>query len=144
LMVASSPWNRLYFTVEQCQSHLAHPAVRVHGARDTSAQMLGFVASMELGIGFEPLLEYICVREEFRGRGVGTLLIEYFENTLFASADNLYLFVSDINPEAARLYRRLGYSQVGSLPNYNLPMQTEYFFRKTRRPRQGEFLVRTI
>lgn len=138
LMVTTNPWNRLRFSVEQCQAHLAHPAIEVYGAIGTNSEIEGFVASMALGIGFEPLLEYICVREQSRGRGVGTFLIDFFEKALFPLADNLYLFVSDINPNAARLYRRLGYYQVGALPDYNLPMQTEFLFRKTRRPRQGE------
>ena len=30
----------------------------------------------------------------------------------------------------------LGYLPVGALPNYNLPMQTEFLFRKTRGPKQ--------
>jgi ribosomal protein S18 acetylase RimI-like enzyme len=136
LMVATNPWNKLCFSLEQCQAHLVHPAIEVYGAIGVGSEIEGFVASMALGIGFEPLLEYICVREQSRGQGVGTFLIEYFETILFPLADNLYLFVSDINPEAARLYRRLGYYQVGALPDYNLPMQTEFLFRKTRGPRQ--------
>lgn len=142
-MATANPWNRLRFTVEQCRAHLAHPAVEVHGTIGERNEIEGFLASMALGVGFEPLLEYICVREGIRGRGVGTLLIDFFETSLFPSADNLYVFVSDINPDAARLYSRLGYTQVGALPNYNLPMQTEFLLRKTRRPRQSEPTTRS-
>ena len=61
-------------------------------------------------------------------------LISHFEDTLFPEADSLYLFVSDINPDAIRLYVRLGYLQVGVFPNFNLEGQTEYLHRKSRRP----------
>ncbi len=67
---------------------------------------------------------------------VGTRLIKHVEEVLFPNAANLYLFVSDINPKAIDLYVRLGYSQVGALPNFNLVGQTEFLHRKSRRPKQ--------
>jgi ribosomal protein S18 acetylase RimI-like enzyme len=70
-------------------------------------------------------------------RGVGSGLIDFFEKELYPDAANLYLFVSDLNPNAQRLYLRLGYVPVGALPNYNLITQTEFMFRKTRGPRSG-------
>jgi ribosomal protein S18 acetylase RimI-like enzyme len=136
LMVQSSPWKELYFTKEQCEADLARPELLVHGAVSQDGSMLGFLASLEYGIGFEPMIEYLCVDERFRSRGIGTGLIDFFESKLFPDADNLYLFVSDINPDAIRLYVRLGYLQVGALPNFNLQSQTEFLHRKSRRPRQ--------
>ena len=49
------------------------------------------------------------------------------------------MFVSDINPGAIRLYNRLGYSQVGAWPNFNLEGQTEFLLRKSRRPVQARY-----
>lgn len=83
----------------------------------------------------------LCVDSQHRSQGVGSRLIEHFEEVLFPAADNLYLFVSDINPDAIRLYVRLGYLQVGALPNFNLEMQTEFLHRKTRRPRQAAYMA---
>jgi ribosomal protein S18 acetylase RimI-like enzyme len=136
LMVGSNPWNALCFTREQCEADLARPQLVVHGAMDHDGKVLGFLASVEYGIGLEPMIEYLCVAEEFRSCGIGTRLIEFFESELFPDADNLYLFVSDINPNAIRLYVRLGYLQVGAFPNFNLESQTEFLHRKSRRPRQ--------
>ena len=136
MMVRSNPWNVLHFSKEQCERDLALPELAVHGALDSDGAILGFIASMANGIGFEPMVEYLCVDEKFRNTGIGTQLIDYFETTLFPAADNLYLFVSDINPNAIRLYVRLGYLQIGALPNFNLDAQTEFLHRKSRRPRQ--------
>jgi len=136
-MLGSSPWNRLYFTREQCEESLSKAEVAIIGAVSSGGRVLGFLASMENGIGFEPLIEYVCVDELLRGGEIGTKLIDHFENVLFPSADNMYLFVSDINPKAARLYIRLGYLPVGALADFNLEMQTEFLFRKSRRPRQA-------
>lgn len=138
MMLESNPWNKLYFTRAQCEEDLARPEMRVHGAV-SDGRILGFLASLSNGIGFEPMIEYLCVRDEYRNLGLGTKLISFFENMLFPEADNLYLFVSDINPDAIRLYVRLGYAQVGALPNFNLPMQTEFLYRKSRRGRQVRY-----
>lgn len=138
LMLESNPWKNLYFTRAQCEEDLARPELEVHGVVASDGSIMGFVASMNYGIGMEPMIEYLCVRDADRGKGIGTYLIRYFENELFPDADNLYLFVSDINPKAIRLYIRLGYLQVGALPNFNLEGQTEFLHRKSRRPRQLE------
>lgn len=136
MMMNSNPWNVLHFTEEQCFKDLKHPLLDVFGAVNAHREVVGFLAAMANGIGFEPMVEYLCVREDVRGCGIGTKLISHFECELFPNADNLYLFVSDINPKAMSLYVRLGYLQVGALPNYNLPGQTEFLHRKSRRPKQ--------
>jgi ribosomal protein S18 acetylase RimI-like enzyme len=136
LMAETDPWKRLNFSKGQCEQNLKHPQIRLHGAVRESGLVIGFLASAQYGVGLEPLLEYLCIDSECRNKGVGTKLIEYFESTLYPEARNLYLFVSDINPNAQRLYLRLGYLPVGAIPNYNLEMQTEFLFRKTRGPKQ--------
>jgi ribosomal protein S18 acetylase RimI-like enzyme len=127
----------LYFTHEQCEAELSRREIVVHGALSEEGNLLGFLASAANGIGFEPIIEYLCVDARFRSKGIGTQLIDYFEQELFPEADNLYMFVSDINPKAIQLYLRLGYAQVGAFRDYNLVTQTEFLFRKTRRPRQA-------
>lgn len=136
MMISSNPWNNLFFTQDQCFADLCNPALDVYGAVNTDGSVIGFVASMNHGIGFEPMIEYLCVEEIWRNQGIGTKLIEHFEEVQFPDADNLYLFVSDINPDAIRLYVRLGYYQVAAMPNFNLIGQTEFLHRKSRRPRQ--------
>jgi len=106
-------------------------------------RIIGFIASRADGIEGEPLLEYVCVDHAYRSRGFGKVLIAHAETTLFGEADNIYLFVSDINARAAKLYESLGYKKVGVLPNYNLYGQTEFLYRKTRRPRQERYLPHT-
>jgi ribosomal protein S18 acetylase RimI-like enzyme len=143
MMLASNPWNRLYFSYEQCARDLADSQTLVHVARDGTGQIIGFIASLARGIEMEPIIEYLCVDARWRRRGVGTTLIDFFENTLYPEADNLYMFVSDINPEAIRLYERLGYQRVGVFPDFNLVGQTEFLYRKSRRPRQARFVPGT-
>lgn len=138
MMSSSSPWKDLYFSYSQCNALLNSPGIEVHGAIE-AGELIGFVASLAQNFGGEPMIEYVCVREDQRSKGIGSVLIGFFEDELFPNSDNLYMFVSDINPRALALYERLGYRVVGELPDYNLPGQTEFLIRKTRRPRQLKF-----
>jgi len=117
-------------------ANLSGPLITVHVALSQAGERLGFLATLPTGLGSEPLLEYLCVDETRRNNGVGTSLVVYFEEQMYADAANLYLFVSDINPDAVRLYERLGYKRIGVLPDYNIVGQTEFLYRKYRRPRQ--------
>lgn len=115
LMMRSNPWNKLYFTQDQCEDDLARPEMTVHGAVSDDGAVLGFLAALANGIGFEPMIEYLCVDPGHRNKGIGSALITHFEDVQFPAADNLYLFVSDINPDAIRLYEA-GLRPVGCVP----------------------------
>jgi ribosomal protein S18 acetylase RimI-like enzyme/bifunctional pyridoxal-dependent enzyme with beta-cystathionase and maltose regulon repressor activities len=139
LMASSTPWNELFFTEKQCLANLLDPGLKVYIA-EVESQFIGFVATRDNGIEGEPLLEYICVNPEQRNQGYGKKMLLHMEENIFPDANNIYLFVSDINPRAISLYKHIGYEQVGELRNYNLWGQTEFIYRKFRRPRQEFFL----
>ncbi len=57
----------------------------------------------------------LAVHETFQGMGVGTLLIGQLEQRVAAAGrTTARIEVEHDNPRAAALYRRLGYSEVGS------------------------------
>jgi ribosomal protein S18 acetylase RimI-like enzyme len=132
LMMTTPPWTTLNFTIDSCLAALLEPRVEVVGAYQENL-LVGFVAMLAQGIEFDPIIVFLAVSTTFQGRGLGTALVAYFEDR-FADAANLYMFVSDINPGAQRLYQRLGYLPVGAFPDFNLVGQTEFLYRKTRRP----------
>lgn len=140
MMSASSPWKQLLFSYDQCLGDLSSPEIELHIV-ESDCELIAFMATNAVGIEGEPLLVYLCVAAEYRRRGCGSFLLRFLEHELFPTADNLYLFVSDINVRARVLYERLGYICVGELSNYNLENQTEYLYRLTRRPRQESSLL---
>ncbi|MDA8097541.1 MAG: GNAT family N-acetyltransferase [Clostridia bacterium] len=87
-------------------------------ALDEADQYLGHVWIVPRG-GFDnfPYCRILAVKSEFRGRGIGTALLRYFEETGFQKSDRLFILVSDFNSGAKRLYERLGYKQVGCVPD---------------------------
>lgn len=131
----SDPWHLLNWSFDKCLLELQKPRLEVVGIF-TDSGLVGFLAMLSEGIEFDPVIVYLCISEQSRNLGIGTQLVNHFEESYPESA-NLYLFVSDINPNAQRLYERLGYVKVGEIPDFNYVGQTEFFYRKTRRPLNG-------
>ncbi len=77
-----------------------------------------------------PYLHIIAVKEEYRDKGIGKLLLDYSERVAFEMADKFFLVVADYNPDAKRFYERNGYQQVGKIPNLYSPGITEYLMAK--------------
>ena len=73
------------------------------------------------------------------GRGIGRALMEWAEAEVFdrRCARNLFLLVSDFNTPARRFYERLGFAEVGRLPDYLVAGRDEIIVRKTGGPLLG-------
>ena len=52
---------------------------------------------------------------------------------MLVHASDVFLLVSDFNHVAQAFYRRLGYVQVGAIPDYVVSGVTELVFRKRKR-----------
>ncbi len=95
-----------------------------------AAKPVGFVWCEEHGAfarsGYIPL---IGVRQEMRGKGVGSALLARAEAHLAFTGD-VFLLVSDFNRAAQRFYERHGYTRVGTLADYIVPGVNEFIYRK--------------
>ncbi|MFN8490093.1 MAG: GNAT family N-acetyltransferase [Caldilineaceae bacterium] len=74
----------------------------------------------------------IGVRADQRSQGVGQALMQAAEAAVFAEVNDLFLLVSDFNQAAQAFYQRLGYQQVGAIPDYVMPGITELIFHKRK------------
>lgn len=102
-------------------------------ALDAEEACLGFIWFILKGMFHNfPYIHLIAVQEEFRGHGIGEKLIAFFEDTVFPAYAKAFLLVADFNPEAERLYERLGYKQVGTIPGLYKDGVTEYLMMKKR------------
>ncbi len=80
-----------------------------------------------------PLLRVIAVSEKHRNQGIGKAMLEFYELTGFEAADKVFLLVSEFNNDARRLYERLGYVEVGKIPDLYQKGVSEYFMMKKKK-----------
>ena len=91
---------------------------------------VGFALSAP-GILLGEYLKLLVVEPERQSQGVGRRLMEELERRAFRHWPNVYLCVSDFNTRGRQFYYRLGYEEVGILPNLLLPGKGEVLMRKS-------------
>jgi ribosomal-protein-alanine N-acetyltransferase len=129
LMADSEPWITLGRTLETCRIICHNPEYLVFLAHRGDTRY-GFVLLHRRGVIGSPYLATIAVDEQYRGRGIGARLIRFCEDHFRPHARHMFLCVSSFNPRAKALYERLGYRQVGELPEYLIDGASEYLMHK--------------
>jgi ribosomal protein S18 acetylase RimI-like enzyme len=79
-----------------------------------------------------PYLHIMAVKQESRSRGIGKKLLQFFEDTFFRDRTKLFLVVADFNPDAKRLYEKIGYIEVGTIPSLYREGVNEHLMMKPR------------
>lgn len=96
-------------------------------------ECVGFMFYIPKGIFHSfPLLHLISVKEEYRGKGIGKNLMNFLESLAFENANKIFLVVADFNPDAKHFYEKLGYRQVGEIPNLYRKGINEYLMMKEK------------
>lgn len=134
MMATSEPWITLRRTYDESLEILRDASREVYVAvRVDTADVLGFVIVNMRG-AFVGYLQTVAVREDSRGRGLGSRLIAFAERRIFRDSPNVFLCVSSFNERARALYERLGYRLVGELSDYIVQGQSEWLLRKSVAP----------
>ncbi|GEM_PF-152309 len=147
LMVALPLWGESY--------GVTYDAARVRfesGPADSADVYVALVEDEMVGFGWfvrrgafarSGYIRLLGVRADWQGRGVGTQLMDFTEETLFAEDKDIFLLTFAPNEGAQRFYRQRGYEQVGVLTDYSGPGIDECIFRKRRpaSPGQGVIVV---
>lgn len=132
MMAGSEPWVTLGRDYETALSIITDPEREVYLAQ-VDEKIAGFIILVMQGalIGY---IQSVCVAPEWRGQGIGTQLMVFAEERIFRVSPNAFIMVSSFNPDAKRLYNRLGYLTVGELDDYIVPGHSEYLLRKSIAP----------
>jgi ribosomal-protein-alanine N-acetyltransferase len=84
---------------------------------ELASQAVGY-AVMSMGAGEAHVLN-LCIRAEFRCRGVGRLLLEHlFDRARTAGMQDVFLEVRPSNTAAIRLYQSVGFQPIGFRRGY--------------------------
>ena len=139
MMAGSEPWITLGRGCDASLALLERPDREVYVALADGA-VAGFIILVLQG-AFVGYIQTVCVAAERRGGGIGTRLVSQAEERIFRESPNVFLCVSSFNPDARRLYERLGYTLVGELTDYIVAGHSELLYRKTIGP-IGAFAAR--
>ena len=83
---------------------------------DENSKIKGFIRVDFKGmLGKYPLLRLIAVNSQYRNKGIGKKLLNYYEEIGFKKEEKIFLLVSDFNINAKRLYEKIGYKGIGIL-----------------------------
>ncbi|WP_019639209.1 GNAT family N-acetyltransferase [Paenibacillus fonticola] len=70
-----------------------------------------------------PFMNLIWIDEEYRGRGFGKEVVEFWEELMKGRGFKLVMTSTLSNEEAQHFYRKLGYKDVGGLLLENEPLE---------------------
>lgn len=135
LMAESPLWQRYQVTetaaAQRFEQGLAQQAEIM--VAELSGEVAGFIWFVRKGaFGRSGYIMLIGVQANQRSQGIGQKLVEAVEERMFAVVSDIFLLVSDFNEPAQRFYQRLGYHQVGSIPNYILTGVAELIYHKRK------------
>jgi ribosomal-protein-alanine N-acetyltransferase len=136
LMAASPLWQRYNVTETSAAQRLRTGLDQQAGiiVAEVADAPVGFIWYVEKGaFNRSGYIMLIGVRADLQGQGLGRVLMQAAETALFAQVADVFLLVSDFNHTAQAFYRRLGYAQVGAIPDYVMPGITELLFHKHER-----------
>jgi len=136
LMSSSEPWLTLGRSYQESLDRMRDETRERYVAKLGSV-LAGFLVVNMRG-AFVGYIQSVCVSPEFRGRGIGTRLVEFAEQRIFPESPNVFICVSSFNHEARKLYEQMGYKMVGALIDYVARGHSEFLLRKTIGP-IGEF-----
>ena len=134
IMAASEPWITLQRDDQSSLAIIRDPLREVYVAVSAgSPDIFGFVIIVMHG-AFVGYIQSVAVREDWRGRGLGTRLIAFAESRIFRETPNVFICASSFNERARALYARLGYEAVGELRDYVVRGESELLMRKSLGP----------
>jgi ribosomal protein S18 acetylase RimI-like enzyme len=133
LMAQSPLWKR-YSVTEASAARRFEQGLRSQATivvAEDGANVAGFIWYEPRGaFARSGYIVLIGVQPALRGRGVGQALMAHAEADLFSVVDDIFLLVSDFNRDAQRFYQRLGYHQVGMIPDYVVMGIAELIYHK--------------
>jgi ribosomal protein S18 acetylase RimI-like enzyme len=130
LMASSDPWVTLGRDFAASLQLIKNTARERYVAK-VGDNFAGFLV-LNFGGSFVGYLQTIAVAEPFRGKGIGSALVNFAEERIFRDHPNVFMCVSAFNTQARRLYRKLGYEEIGEIRNFLIDGQSEILIRKTR------------
>jgi ribosomal protein S18 acetylase RimI-like enzyme len=129
IMSTSEPWITLQRNYKASLKIVTNPLREVYVAV-VKSEVIGFIILQMEGT-FTGYIQTVAIKDGWRSRGLGSQLIAFAEKKILSRTPNVFLCVSSFNRKAQKLYRRLGYEQIGVIKNFIVNGYDEILMRKT-------------
>ncbi|MDR3373917.1 MAG: GNAT family N-acetyltransferase [Ancalomicrobiaceae bacterium] len=135
LLAGMDPWKRVGRTAEVMAERLRKddPGAHRFAVMTPDAELLGAVIVRHPFLK-GPYLEMLGLVSDARRRGIGRGVIDWMGANISGDERNLWLCVSRWNSPARRFYERVGFVEIGIIPDLVVPGTDEVFMRKTISP----------
>jgi [ribosomal protein S18]-alanine N-acetyltransferase len=130
VMAENEPWLTLKRDYQSCVAVLSNPAKERYIVR-ADGNRAGLLI-LDMTGPFPGYIQTIAVAPAARNRGIGTRTLAWAEERIFRDSPNAFICVSSFNPDAQRLYERLGFEKIGVLKSFIVDQHDEWLLRKTR------------
>lgn len=135
IMAESDPWITLGMNYDVCLNAFNGNYKEVYIV-EVGADIAGFVIIQVCGT-FSGYIQTICISENYRGKGIGTMLLRFCEERILKFSPNVFICVSSFNKGAQKLYYDFGFKLIGKLDNFVKEGFTELLLLKSAGPRVG-------
>ena len=132
MMSSLEPWVTLKRDYDTSIKIISDPSREVYLALSDEC-IVGFTILVMQG-ALVDYIQSICVAPDWRNKGIGSQLMGFAEDRIFSESPNAFVMVSSFNPDAKRLYNRLGFETIGELKDFIIPGHSEYLLRKSIAP----------
>jgi len=137
LLGESNPWRTLGYTAADWDRIFCPtPQGRDSYVAELDGRVAGIAIVRQRFLAGD-YLELLGVAEWARKKGIGRLLLDHIQQLVFGRTRNLFACVSDFNEQARAFYKKLGYQEIGPMPNFLIPGSSEILLRKTLGPTRG-------
>jgi [ribosomal protein S18]-alanine N-acetyltransferase len=130
----SDPWKRLGYTKDDWNRIFCPvPQNRDSYVIEMDGHVAG-IAIIKQKFLLGDYLELLGIAPWARGRGLAGKMLEDIQGKVFGRTKNLFACVSDFNTEARKFYKKMGFQEIGPMPNFLIPGSAEMLLRKTAGP----------
>ncbi|WP_435353872.1 GNAT family N-acetyltransferase [Emticicia sp. SJ17W-69] len=132
MMTETDPWITLDLDYYQCLNAFEGQCKEVYLLK-LGEEVAGFVILQMCGT-FKGYIQTLCINQTHRGKGFGSILLNFCEEKILKFSPNIFICVSSFNVRAIKLYHKFGFKTVGNLDNFVKDGFTEILLRKTIGP----------
>lgn len=98
---------------------------------DTGSKIIGYIVTMDIDEVTSKIIAF-AVRKEFRGRGVGKMLLKHAIDRIASRGKRkIMLEVRVSNTNAQQLYKKFGFAVVDVIPGYYSDGEDAYLMART-------------